>query len=398
MKIRCIQKLYGKIVIDCTGLIIGEQRGRERFICSIIKELASLRDDRFALLVNKSSEDYFRELFGPERCVTAPISGRSRLGRVLFEVLLAPLIARLANCQLWIATNLFPALGFHCQTAAFVHDLMIFHYPETFGNVDRLARQWLIKASIPSFTSIFTVSEFSRSDILHHFQKRSSRSVFIVPNGAEPRLGQPLEPGRDRDILDSLGLQSHHFFLSVLGGTPYKNQLGLKHATENLLNESRSDFPVVVVGDAAEVFRRIGHPANLLPVGVVSDEILGVLYRNASALVFPTFFEGFGIPVIEAQCIGIPVTCSDLAILREVSGGAALFFDPSSPELIARSMVTIATDDVLRKRLVEEGKASAARYTWQAAATRLVEVCSLLLSSSQNDRLSTRRAVSSTRA
>jgi glycosyltransferase involved in cell wall biosynthesis len=399
MKLKLIQKLHRRIVLDCTGLIVGEQRGRERFMCSIIRELAGHPDNNFAVLTNKSSEVYFRELFGPERCVTVPISGNSRSARVLFQIFLAPVISRLANCRLWIATNLFPAFGFQCQTAAFVHDLMIFQHPESFGIVDRIARQWLIKASVPSFTSIFTVSEFSRSDIVRHFQKRGVRRVFIVPNGAELSLGQPLEAQQELEVLRSLGLKSRQFFLSVLGGKPYKNQLGLKGAAENLLRQGHGDVPVVVVGDAIEVFQRVGHPPNLLPVGVVPDEILGVLYRNARAFVFPTFFEGFGIPVIEAQSIGIPVTCSDLDILREVSGGAALFFDPRSPELIARSMVTLLTDDLLRERLVQEGKANAARYTWHAAAAQLVEACSLLLSvPSKTNPRHTGQAASSTRA
>ena len=118
---------------------------------------------------------------------------------------------------------------------------------------------------------------------------------------------------------------------------------------------------------AAHADARGVHDSVLFP-GYVSDEEKSALLRAARALAFPSLHEGFGFPVLEAQMAGTPISCSNTSSLPEVSGAAALLFDPLQVHAIADALLAVALDDVLRMQLIERGAHNAARFTWTACA------------------------------
>src|SRR5262249_32726892 len=140
---------------------------------------------------------------------------------------------------------------------------------------------------------------------------------------------------------------------------------------------------IVVVGDAIKVFRTMHHGRPLRALGFVSDEELAVLYANATALIFPSLFEGFGIPVIEAQAAGLPVICSDIEVLREVAGQGAIFINPQCGESMAKAIIDVVDSPELRTRMIKIGKENAARYSWRHATEGFLAACRAVMTAAR---------------
>jgi glycosyltransferase involved in cell wall biosynthesis len=213
---------------------------------------------------------------------------------------------------------------------------------------------------------LLTVSEFSRRELSTVLAVDPDRFV-VAPNGVEhsegPEADQPVDVGN--------GL----FVLMV--GPPAAH----KNIAPVAMTLARRGIDVVVVGRAAHrVFRGAGGtgvqatvPDRIRWLGRVSDAQMRWLYRHASALVFPSLYEGFGLPVVEAQRLGCPVVASDRASLPEVAGHGAVLVDPTDPGLVAEKVALLLTDAEARNRLAVLGRANADRFPWATTADRIAE-------------------------
>jgi len=293
---------------------------------------------------------------------------------MLIQMIAGPLIARRHAASLYASTSVFPTFRFPCPTCAVLHDLMLYHFPKEYHRLVWLFRTILLKVSIPTLSAVFTVSQASADDIKSRFPK-GLRAIHVVPSGADPRVAPLVCRDREQAILQELGLQDRKFAISVLGGGRYKNQRGLAEGAAKLLQWGRDDIDIIVVGDAIKVFRTIPHVRSLRPLGFVTDEVLTVLYNNAKALIYPSLFEGFGLPIIEAQAAGLPVICSDLPVLREIGGRGAVFVEPHSAESIAEAIVAVLDSPELQDRLIKLGKENAALFTSQYTTERFLAAC-----------------------
>ena len=170
------------------------------------------------------------------------------------------------------------------------------------------------------------------------------------------------------------------YLLAVSTIHPHKNWLRLLDAYGALVRDGRDEH-LVVAGLAGKASRdvavRLSDPqlaSRVHLLGWQPRSILVALFQSAEALVFPSTFEGFGMPVLEAMAAGVPVACSDIPPLREVAGDAALFFDPYSPKRIAEGVRRVLDDSDLRASMIARGKERAARSTWRRAAERTLAV------------------------
>lgn len=366
------------IILDCLGVRIGKQRGAERYICGIVSELAALKNTDFLLLVNKTWLEFLRDLLPPSRYVVVPIWSENRVFRMLLQMIIGPIIARRRRAAAYVSTAVFPTIGFPCPTVAFMHDVMLFHYPKEYPRASWLIRTAILKMSVPKLSGIFTSSRASAEDIKMRF-KGAVRSIYVIPGGAPARIAPPSSHERELAILQELDLTGKRFVLSVLGAGEYKNPRSLAEAARKLKEWGRDDIDMIVVGDAIRTLSTISYSRPLRPLGFVSDEVLAVLYANAGALVFPTLFEGFGLPVIESQAAGLPVICSDIEVLKEVGGLGAVFVDPHNAESIAKAIVAVVDSPEKREELILAGKENAARFTWEHAIERFIAACRAVL-------------------
>jgi len=276
----------------------------------------------------------------------------------------------------WYLSNFFLPLSLPCKGAVVVHDLSFRAHPEYFpASVAwymRLLTGWAVRQA----ECVLTVSEFSRRELLR-FYPAAKGKVSVVPNGVAREfapLASGSEIGMDIRTLSSYGVTS-----------PYILALGNIHPRKNLsrllgaylrLKEHRASTPNMVwVGasrwGSGELLDR-ARSAGVVLTGFVAQEDLPAFYRCAVALVYPSLYEGFGLPPIEAMACGTPVIVSDRTSLPEVVGEAALLVDPTDVGKLTEAMSRLLDENGLRERLREAGLERSKRYTWPRAARRLL--------------------------
>jgi len=218
---------------------------------------------------------------------------------------------------------------------------------------------------------VATVSRFSADELSRHYGKRP-RGLEVIHEGGEHILNTPADPG----IIERMGLAGRRFVLAVGSKSPNKNFAGVLKAVEQL---GDPDLLVVAAGGANS---RIFNDANgnqvessaLRLAGYVSDGELRALYEHAACFAFPSFYEGFGLPPLEAMCCGCPVIVSDRASLPEVCGDAALYCKAEDPGTLAAALRRLLSSPSLRQELSESGRLRAATFGWDKAANHFDQI------------------------
>ncbi len=246
-----------------------------------------------------------------------------------------------------------------------VHDAAVVRMPQTFTRGFRHGYQRLVRTIAARAPRTMTVSRFSAAEAVACFAAPAER-VRVTTEGWQHLL----RVDADASVLDQHGLRGQPFALAVSSPTPNKNFAAITRALA-LLGAEAPRCVVVGAADAA-VFQGSAAgdaaSARLVRVGYVSDAQLKALYAHAHCFVFPSFYEGFGIPPLEAMASGCPVIASTAPAVVEVCGDAALYFDPARPGELADRLRELFTDAALRERLCAAGRQRLERYSWQAAA------------------------------
>lgn len=282
--------------------------------------------------------------------------------------------ARNGNWSVYHEPNYAPH-RFAGSVVTTVCDLVFLRYPQ-FLPADRLA--WLrstMRKCMSRSHAIITISEFTRSELLDLWPQTDPERVFPTPLGVDgSRFHTRIDPEsvsqlkRRYDLPDQFVL-----FLGTL--EPRKNLHGLVDGYIRLPSCVQAGHPLVLAGAVGwnqEFFReklaQLARSRRLLVLGYVNDEDVPALFSAATVFCFPSFYEGFGLPVLEAAACGVPVVCSRTAALPEVMADAAVYVDPDSPDSIAHGLLSVLTDAGLRERMRQTGLLRAAQFTWDKCA------------------------------
>ncbi|MCD6361151.1 MAG: glycosyltransferase family 4 protein, partial [Armatimonadetes bacterium] len=253
-----------------------------------------------------------------------------------------------------------------------VHDVSFRMFPEWFSLKDRLLLDWGLRATLRVVKGVLSVSERTAED-LRRFYDVPAGDITVTPNA----LGEGFTaPGKQQmeDTLARLEVsRPYALFVGVL--QPRKNIVRIVRAFMRARAEHSLPHQLVIAGkvgwksgriletvasaEAAGAVRRLGY---------VDDADLPALYAGADVFVFPTLYEGFGIPVLEAFACDTPVLASDTGALPEVAGDAALLVPPADEEAIAEGIVRLISDSRLRERMIAAGRARLERYSWRRTA------------------------------
>jgi glycosyltransferase involved in cell wall biosynthesis len=268
-----------------------------------------------------------------------------------------------------------------CPSVVTLHDCVNLTFPQYAPT--RLA-QTLTKVRMWSAAHrsarILTVSEASKRDILRFFSVPASK-VEVIPNAIDERFGEPPAPEEIARVRERF--QLHGEFILYAGNIrPHKNLERLIEALHQLRESARFEYlRLLIIGDEISKYptlRRAVHRHKLHKhvrfFGFVPDRTLAALYRLATVFVFPSLYEGFGLPPLEAMASGTPVVTSNLSSLPEVVGEAAVLIDPYDPASIADGIRRALTDADLRQTLVEAGLARVKAYSWDTSVRRVREV------------------------
>lgn len=248
-----------------------------------------------------------------------------------------------------------------------IHDASVFDHPEWFNPTFAAWTRLSWKMLVQRVKAIITVSNFSRDRLRFHLGIPKEK-IHVIHNG----VGKPFEPQSQLAIdlvKDKYGLKKP-YFLFVGTNEPRKNLSGLVQAWESLKLESHTLF---IAGAEGKVFSN-ERDRETRPLQVyVSDEELPALYSGATAVIVLSFYEGFGLTVLEAMACGTPVIASDIPVFRELFDEAAIFINPFEPKEIANAMLKIIEDKSLTMRLHEKGLVHAAKFSWDEAARKTQE-------------------------
>jgi glycosyltransferase involved in cell wall biosynthesis len=268
-----------------------------------------------------------------------------------------------------------------CKSVVTIHDCIHLRFPQYLPNRAALtyARAQMGSAARRSHR-ILTVSEASKRDILHYFPVHPEK-ITVIYNAIDERFAVPPPEEDVQRVAERYQLRDR-FVLYVGNVKPHKNLERLIDAF-HVLRQSPGldDVKLVLIGDEISRYaalRRAVHRYNLHKfvrfLGFLSDETLAIVYRLARVFVFPSLYEGFGLPPLEAMASGTPVVTSNVSSLPEVTGDAALLVDPTVAEAISDAMRRILTDPAVAADLSARGLKRAREFSWEQAAARIRDI------------------------
>ena len=292
-----------------------------------------------------------------------------RLRGQVWEQIELPLYARDG-----VLLNLGNTASLRCHNQAVViHDAGIYRSPETyswrFKTWYRLMQSLLVRGR----TKIITVSEFSRSEIVH-FLGAKPGDIGLVTEGAD-HMQRIIT---DDTVLTRHNLKAGKFVVAVGNMAAHKNLRGLSQTAESLAVRG---YDLVITGglDTTVFNQRVDAlPKPAKYVGRVSDGELRALYEAAAVFVFPSFYEGFGLPAVEAMTCRCLVVAADIPALREICSDAAIYCDPANPDDIALKVCSLLDHQVIQEQLHSAMRSRVAQYTWDATATGILNILSKL--------------------
>lgn len=250
-----------------------------------------------------------------------------------------------------------------------IHDASVFAAPVGYSAAFRIWYRFLHRRLSGSALQIVTDSEFSRGELKKYCGLEFDRSA-VIPLGTDHICGVPA----DDWVFERRGLTPKRFVLAAGSLNPNKNLATLAEAARRLAERGMS--LVVAGGGNAKVFQStdLDMPTSVRFLGYVTDAELRALYQQACCFVFPSRYEGFGLPPLEAMACGCPVVVSRAASLPEVCGNAALYIDSSDPAHIADTVIKLTEDAALRSSLSERGAKQAAKYRWVDASMKWIQL------------------------
>ena len=365
--------------LNLVFLVPGETGGMEVAARELIAALVASAppDVRLTAFVNREAAAAGGPWGSEIEAVTVPVHARNRLEWVRGEQQHLPRLAFAAGCDIVHSLASTAPLRGRFMRVTTIHDLNYAKVPDTHFGVRGLGMRVLVPAAARRSHRIVVDAASTVEDLVAELGMPRAK-IDVVPLGVRVPVTRvaPSELARVRSQLD---LGDRRVVLSASAKRPHKNLLRLLAAHARL---PAVDRPVLVLPGYPtphedELKARVvtlGSAGDVRFPAWVSDEDMDALYATAEAFVFPSLYEGFGLPVLEAMARGVPVTCSDRSSLPEVAGDAALLFDPEDVEAIHRGLVALLDDAALRERLVAAGTARASSFTWARTAALTVAV------------------------
>lgn len=254
-----------------------------------------------------------------------------------------------------------------------VHDVFHLAYYNELSFLQKKYVDFFIKPTLQKYDQIVTVSEFSKNEILKYLNV-DRKKITVIHNGINYDF---FNEKKESDNVNNIG----RYILFVGNIKPHKNIIGLLYAFYNICNYSTfSDLKIIIVGkkegfvtgikDIDKLIDKLDLKNKVIFAGIVTDEELRDYYHGAELLVFPSFYEGFGLPPLEAMACETPTVVSDRASMPEVCGDASLYFNPDDIDDMKNKIIKVLDNKTLKSELIKKGINRAAAYRWEYVAKK----------------------------
>jgi glycosyltransferase involved in cell wall biosynthesis len=346
------------------------------YIRNLLRQLARLdRETEYVLLCRADDQKVLASLGDNFRSVPETAGNYS-----IAEQVSIPLALRREGITLFHAPHYVLPPLVRCRSVVTIHDCIHLMFPQYLPNRFALtyARMSMALASRRA-TRVLTVSESSKRDLLRFFDIDPDK-IAVIPNAYDDRFG--VEPREEDVVRVRERYQLHDEFVLYAGNVkPHKNLERLIEAFDLVRKRGLDHLKLVLIGDEISKYaalRRAVHQHQLHKyvrfLGYLPEETLAVMYRLAGVFVFPSLYEGFGLPPLEAMASGTPVVTSNVSSLPEVAGDAAVLVDPYDPRAIADGIYQVLTDETVRRDLRRKGIARARQFSWEQSVRRIHDI------------------------
>lgn len=289
-----------------------------------------------------------------------------------------PRMLRKLGADLFLSPDAYLSLSTEVDSIAIFHDLNFEHYPQDLPLLERRYYRYFFPRYAHKAKRIVTVSEFSKKDIVNLYDV-SPEKISVVYNGANEGFVPIDEP--QKEVTRQALTGGYPYFIFVGALHPRKNLVRLFQAFDYFKEMHRTDIRLLVVGnrkywtrDIQQAYEGMRHRSHVIFSGRMPARDLHHAMGAALAMTYVSYFEGFGIPIIEAYRCDTPVITSNVTSMPEVAGDAAVLVNPFSVKSIASGLEKVAFDPELRKELVRKGRERRKVFTWQNSADRLWDV------------------------
>lgn len=361
-----------RIAVQAADLDHARIDGTRVYLSEILRRIADTSlDDQWYL--------FHRTRFNP--ALKPPVLPRTTVHAVPFPLVFwtqtrfAWELFRLRPDRLWMPVQALPfCLPQGVESTVTIHDLAFRFFPEAFHPRTRRRLEWFTRYAVRHATRLIAVSAATRDDILRLYPGTPEGKIRVIHHAVGASWSLAPDPARTLSCLERHSLQPDGYFLYVGAIQPRKNLVRLLDAFA-LIKAEYPRHKLVLAGEPAWLSGMVleavaTHPFrdDVVLTGRVEHEDLKGLYRNASLFVFPSLYEGFGLPLLEAFVSGTPVVCGRHSSLAEVGGEAVQYADVTDTAALAESMRLVLSDPDLRRRLVAAGRERAALFSWDRAA------------------------------
>jgi glycosyltransferase involved in cell wall biosynthesis len=366
-----------KIGVNTLFFIPAEVGGTETYLTEVLREMAALSgSDQFVLFTNRENDGHLRRLLSICPNVSfhcLPVCAMNRYVRIVAEQTILPLQAARAAVDILWSPGYTAPFFVSCPQVVTIHDMQYKRYPEDFGVIARWTTALLVNMAIRRCRRIIAVSEFSGQEIIY-FAGIKRGKVHVINEAASSIFSESLTADEKRKRLKGIIKSDRPYLLCVANSYPHKNIPVLIEAFNQLQNEIPHDL--ILVGqprlgepNVEQALRQIKDPSRVQRLFHVSREELIALYQDADLFVFPSLYEGFGLPVLEAMMSGVPVLTTRMGSIPEVGGDHVQYFDGHNTlDLSQRIKSILAWDEKDRRTIIRKAQAHAKGFSWRHCA------------------------------
>ena len=358
------------IGLNLLYMLPGLVGGTETYAAGLLHGLSRTEtEDQFVVFVNMESAEWPLPDDPRFRRVLCPVHAVSRAARYRYEQLRLPARALAHGVELLHSLGYVAPLRLQCPSVVTVHDVHHLAHGRLRDWPRRLLLGRVVRRSVRRAAAVIADSRYMRAVIAAAYDVPAS-SIEVVSLAPNPGLGVGARPPAAGAFP---GAAQGPYLLAFGGTTPNKNLGRLLRAFTVARERHGLAQRLVVVGRLPPSMRP-DQTAGVVATGYLSEAELAGVLGGADALVFPSLYEGFGLPVLEAMAAGVPVVCSNATAIPEVAGDAAIYFDPRDVEDMASKMAVVARDQGLRDDLAAKGRARAASFGWERAARETLAI------------------------